>query len=477
MRANLNNDLVVKNLAPGSKPYYCMSENKTEKGYGILVYPSGTKTFIFKYKIDGVQKLLTLGEYSTTGMSLKDARDEYLKASSQVKDLRKGRSDGADPVKEVKLKAERRITEEAESKRNPTLAGLVTDYIEKHAMVKKRSWKKDQAILNRDVVPAWGKRKAKDITKRDVVLLMDEIIGRGAPIMANNCFCIIRKMFNFAVEKDILQHTPCTGLKLPAEKKERIRALSEKEIKILCDSLDRTDLNISGETKRALKLTLFTAQRPGEVIGLHAREIDGKWWTIPAERAKNKRAHRVYLTDTVMEIINEATAAAKEAREKAEIRNARKANRKAVLTPDGEDYSGFIFPCPHKKKEKSLGDTALAVAVGRNLAHPLTDAIGNPLYKKDGKPATENRLGVDHFTPHDLRRTAATLMAATKIKFEHRERVLNHTMGKLDGTYNQHDFDDEKQVALETLERKLNSIITEQKTDNVIPITAGKKAA
>ncbi len=448
-------DLTVKNLKAETKIFFCMAEGET--GFGIRVYPSGIKVFIFKYKVDGVQKLLTLGEYPT--MSLKDARDEYLKASLQVKDLRRGKADGADPVKEIKLKAERRIVADAEHKRNPTVAGLVIEYIEKHAKVKKRSWKKDEAILNRDVIPAWGKRKAKDVVKRDVTLLMESIVDRGAPIMANLCFCVIRKMYNFAIERDISQHNPCTGLKLPSDRKERTRALSEKEIKILWENLNRTDLNMSGETKRALKLIFLTAQRPGEVVGMHTNEIDGQWWTIPAERAKNKRAHRVYLSSLVMEIVSESISQAKGSRE---------------MPIDGK-YDGYIFPSPIKESNRPLGDTALAVAVGRNLAYPLTDVKGNPLYQKDGKPATENRLGIDHFTPHDCRRTAATLMAASKIKFEHRERVLNHKMGKLDGIYNQHDFDDEKQAALETLERKIKSIIT-GKENNVIPITASKKA-
>jgi|GEM_PF-3009127 len=107
------------------------------------------------------------------------------------------------------------------------------------------------------------------------------------------------------------------------------------------------------------------------------------------------------------------------------------------------------------------------VAVNHNLKYPLKDAKGNPFYKKDGKPATVNHMGIDHFTPHDLRRSAATLLAAAKIKFEHRERVLNHTMGKLDGIYNQHDFDDEKQVALETLERRIRAIITDEESAKV----------
>ena len=209
------------------------------------------------------------------------------------KDLRRGKADGTGPVKEVKQKAERRIKEDAEHKKNPTDAGLGAEYIDRHAKVKKRSWKKDEAMLNRDVIPVWGKRNAKDISKRDVTLLLDSILDRGAAIMANRVFSVVRKMFNYGIEKDIALHNPWTGLKPPSDKKERARALSEKEIKILCKNLNRTDLNISGESKRALKLALLTAQRPGEVIGMHTREIDGDWWTIPADRSKNKMAHMV----------------------------------------------------------------------------------------------------------------------------------------------------------------------------------------
>lgn len=110
----------------------------------------------------------------------------------------------------------------------------------------------------------------------------------------------------------------------------------------------------------------------------------------------------------------------------------------------------------------------------RNIDAPLTDAKGKPLFTSDGKPATKNILGVEAFTPHDLRRTAATLMAKQKVLKEYRERVLNHALEKLDATYNQHDYDDIKQIALETLERKLNSIITGESADNVVSITTAK---
>jgi integrase len=178
-----------------------------------------------------------------------------------------------------------------------------------------------------------------------------------------------------------------------------------------------------------LKLILITAQRPGEVIGMHASEIDGNWWTIPVERSKNKKAQRVYLTAMALELIGST------------------------------DKKGFMFPCPHKTKKKAIAPHALAIAVHRNLEWPITDKEGKPLYGKDGKPATENKLGIDQFTPHDLRRTAATFMAEMGEMDEVIDAILNHSKQGVIRVYNQYRYDKEKQAALESWERKLQSII------------------
>lgn len=176
-------------------------------------------------------------------------------------------------------------------------------------------------------------------------------------------------MFNFAVEKDLLKYSPCIGVKLPSPKVAR---------------------------GRALKLILVTAQRPGEVAGIHANEIGDKWWTIPAERAKNGNSHRVYLTDTAFELIGDT------------------------------EGKGYIFPTPHKAKERSIDDHALAVAVLRNLAFPVVDGKGKPVMGKGGKQVTENRFGIAKFTPHDLRRTAATFMAESGEMDEVIDAIMNH---------------------------------------------------
>jgi integrase len=386
---------------------------------------------------------LTFGEYPTT--SLKDAREKYQKAAMQVRDLRRGSKDGADPVQEIRKEKERRITAEHEHKKAPSVKELVEDYIIKHAKAVKRSWKEDERILQKEIVSRWGKVKAASIVRKDIIRLVDEITLRS-PSSAAQTLKITRKMFNWAFDKEIIPISPCMKVKATKDN-ERERKLSEKEIVTVWNKLDVMPL--TGEMRRALKLILVTAQRPGEVIGMHTREIDGRNWIIPGERTKNKRTHLVYLTDTALELIGPLEVFDEKTKE---------------MKP-----KGYIFPCPHKAKDKAIAEHALPAAVRRCLLWPLKDKKGKPLYGADGKPATENLLGVEPWTPHDLRRTATTLMAGAKIILEYRERVLNHTMGKLDRIYNLFDYADEKQIALETLERKIKSILT-NKVSNVIPI-------
>ena len=445
MKANLSNDAVVRNLPLADKPYYCMSDDKKEKGFGVLVYPTGSMTFVFRYKIDGTQKLLKLGEYPKEKLAY--LRAEYLKASLRVKDLRRGSADGVDPVAKIKREKLQRIAEAAAQSQLLTVSELITEYIDKHAKPNKRGWKEDKRILDHDALPVWGKRKAADITKRDVVLLLERIVERGSPGSANNNFKIIRKMFTFAVERDILQQSPCVGVKMPAPLIRKDRYLDENEIRIFWNNLD--SCHVSDDVRRALKLILLTGQRPGEVIGMHTDEIDGTWWTIPVERSKNKRAHHVYLTASALELIGELKVLDEKTNE---------------MKP-----KGFIFPTPLTKKIQHIENTVPAQAIRRNLAVPVL-VNGKPVFDKKGNPITENKLGVADFTPHDLRRTCATFMSKIGFMDETIDAVLNHTKQGIIRTYNVNRYDKEIQQALESWERKLNSIITGSES-KVIPIS------
>jgi len=140
------------------------------------------------------------------------------------------------------------------------------------------------------------------------------------------------------------------------------------------------------------------------------------------------------------------------------------------------EYNGYVFPSRHQHKNQSIDRHAVSRALARNIAFPLTDKKGKPLYQQDGQPATVNKLEVDDFTPHDLRRTAATFMAQAGEMDEVIDAVLNHSKQGVIKVYNQYRYDAEKQKALETWERKLLSIVTGS-SSNVISITTGKKAA
>jgi len=403
-------DKLIKSLKPAEKEYW----RREGQGFCVRVYPSGEKAWYFIYTTEGRKRFMRLGGGSYPDVSLADARSLFDAARVKVKH-------GVDPMEE------QHVAEQARRKA-PTVVDLVEEYIKKHAMANKKSWKEDKRSLEKDVLPLWGNRKAADIKKRDVVLLLEGIVERGSPIQANNTLEKIRRMFNFAVERDILEHTPCYGVKKPTRQEYKDRVLTDQEIATVWHGLDTASM--TDEMRRALKLILATGQRPGEVIGLHTKEINGDWWTIPTDRAKNGRTHRVYLTALAKELIG--------------------------------DKEGFIFESP--KGGKPMDSNAVAYSVRRNLAK-----VGTGL-KTDEDASSGRKMTMESWTPHDLRRTAATNMSALGFTDEVVDAVLNHVKKGVIAIYNRHGYDKEKQQALEAWERRLESILGGSKGAKVIPM-------
>ncbi len=412
-------DRYIRDLKPELK----IKDIREGHGFGVRIKPDGTKIFFYRFDspVTGARRFVTLGQYPE--QSLKDAHELHGKLYKAVRA-------GADPLEVARLEKEA-------SEAAPTVKVLGADYVKRHAEVNKKSWLEDQRILEKEIYPAWGKRKAADITKRDVVLLLDKIVDRGAPGTANNTFKIIRMMFNWACSKSILETSPCDRVDMPAPMNVRDRVLDAAEIKSLWTALSVKTTSMRPAVRQMLKLILLTAQRPGEVSGMHTSEIDGNWWNLPAQRSKNGKAHRVYLTGLAVQLIDEAIA---------EVKRVRK------LPPEAK-YSGHIFPCPHTAKVKPIERHALSRALKRN--------------ESDDKSTV---LGIATFTPHDLRRTAATQMSELRFMDEIIDAVLNHTKTGIIATYNKNKYDAEKQQALEAWERRLTSITTGKDLSNVIPI-------
>ena len=405
-------------LKKTKRPGVFFKEHPTRKESKTSRLPD--RLLILRYTIGGKTYIETFG-YTSEGKT-------ELDAETKITEFRKNYRAGKGPVCLAdEREIERRATaeEEARQRREITVEQLISHFIEDHGKRKKRSWQEDERALRKDLEP-WANWRVKDVTRRDAKGLLDAIDRRGAPVQAFNVLCKARKMWNMAIKWEYADSNPFALLDAPRPYVPRDRVLTDDEIRTAWNALEsREGLSMSDEMSRALRLVLVTGQRPGEVIGVHSREIDGRWWTIPPERSKNKNAHRVYLTDMALDLIG-------------------------AIPNDG-----YIFPSP-KNTTQPIAENAMALSLRRNIlaadpGYPVKGEAGRnkkQAAKKAENPPPANRIGVEHFRPHDLRRTVVTGMARLRIPRESRERVVNHSVGRLEKTYNLYDFDDEKRVAL-----------------------------
>jgi integrase len=423
----------IESLKPKAKEYW----EREGKGFIIRVYPTGIKAWYFIYTFEGRKRYMLLGNYPE--VSIEDARERYGDAWKLLKN-------GKDPSVKAKEAKDERLTA-------PTIEYLATDYLEKYAKKQKKSWREDERMLNKDVIPYWGKIKAVDIKKSDVSLLLDKVSDRSAPVMANRLYALIKKMFNYAIDKGMLEFSPCSTVKRPHKEAPKDRALSHDEIKTLWNNLSKPDIIMTSDVKKAIQLILVTGQRPGEVVGMHSKEINDRWWTIPSSRTKNHRIHRVYLTDLALSLIGDIKG--RTYIFPSPLNTTIKANQKSNKTKK----KALTNTEPEKIIDTHIGEKSLTCALRRNIKG---QAYRKKIKRKANKklPENPNRLELDHFSPHDLRHTAITLMSEAGVSHEYRERVANHSIGKMDTTYNQHDFAKEKQKALETLSNTIIELTT-----------------
>ena len=396
------------------------------KGFMLRHWPGGERTFVARYQRHGEPEVLTLGNHPA--MSLEQAHDEHAQ-------IRRMLARGLDP------KAEReRVAREQEAerrKRQASVAVTVRNVIAEwgwHYARRHRDHPREAVRLLRVYTEAWKDRPVPEITKRDAVMLLDKIVARGSAVMANRIDALGKQAFRFAMERDLIESNPWVGTARPGgEEKHRERKLAEAEIRTFWKALDGPKIKATAHVRLALKLVLVTAQRPGEVAGARWDEIEGSTWTIPPHRAKNRRAHAVPLSDFALEIVGQLRTLAK-----------------------GRPH---LFPSAHarRKREEPMLELALSRALRNNR-------------REDGSV-----FGIGWFTPHDLRRTAASMMTALGTPRLHVSKVLNHSDRDITAVYDVHDYFAEKKQVLQTWADHLRAIIA-GKAAKVVPIRKEKRA-
>ncbi|MCB1762178.1 MAG: tyrosine-type recombinase/integrase [Gammaproteobacteria bacterium] len=432
-------DIFIKNLTPKAKRY----DVREGEGFCIRVFPSGEKSFFYVYQLNGHRRRMTLGRYPA--LSLKEARKEHAKAAS----LTARRIDPAAKRADEKMQ-EREAREE--NRRRPTVAALSDEYIERHAKRFKRTWERDRYLLDKEVVPVLGSVKACDVTRRDVTLLIEGIASRGAPTFANRVLSLVRKLFNFGLQREAVTVNPCNGIQKPANEKARERTLSPDELRALWRALQQRDgdFRATPEVKAALLLVLLTAGRIGEIMAAKWDEFDlaGGWWEIPSARMKNKRPHRVWLTRTALDVLD--------------------------TLRELSGFSAYVIPSPRVGRDgdpKSMATASVNHAIRRSL---------KAFMPEDYEPADNriafHRLDIAPFTPHDLRRTVATFMGELGIQPHIIGKVLSHSDQTVTGKhYDKFSYDPDRRAALECWESRLLEIVGERRESRVVPLIVNRR--
>jgi len=370
------------------------------------------KAFVYRYRDGDHLKQVTIGQYP--GTPLEDAR-------AQVRALRQARDSGKD------VQREHHRAEEGEY----TVKRLVDGYIDGYAKLIKRSWAEDKRMLENDLVGneknpnKWGDRPAIEITRVEVIGLLTEMVPRGER-GAQLLLAAARKAWNFAIDHEHLSVNPFARLKIVKGvvmsagtrvrvNKPKPRCLQGAEIKQFLFRLPTA--NMRPAIRDILRLQLLTASRKGEVCAIRWDEVDldAGVWTLPAEKAKSGRLHRVMLSTQAQTLI------------------------------EGQPrINEFLFGV---KKRGHMRPDTVNEAVARCRDH----------------------FDLGHWTPHALRHSALTGLSKMGARREIQNRISNHADSSVGGRYDHNEFDDEARMWLQRWADHLDGLTVE----NVVPLERG----
>jgi integrase len=324
-----------------------------QPGLALSVRTTGKKGWKVIYRHHGRPRWLHLGDVRS--IRLADARRLAAKIVLDV-------IEGKDPA--AQRKAERM---------NGSFADLASQYVELHAKKHNKSWRQAERLVQRHLLPPWGKLKATAISRADVRAVMVRI---GAPIVANQVLAAASAIFSWAARQEIVAVNPVAGVdRNPTASRERV--LSDAEIKLLWPRLDH-----------GLKLILLSGQRPGEVAAMQAAHIVEGWWQMPGKPqgdwpgTKNGRDHRVWLSEPALDLIE------------AHLADRGGVNRSGTLMKRLVAAIGIERATPHDLRRTAL-TTITRLGFGRDamdrIANHRTSSVTD-VYDRHGYEAEDKRI-------------------------------------------------------------------------------------
>ncbi|HFI5644654.1 TPA: tyrosine-type recombinase/integrase [Raoultella planticola] len=380
------------------KPIPKRIELSDANGLSVRVTPNGVIVFQYRYKIDGRPRRMTIGQYDQ--VSLKEARD-------QVSEFRKLVAVGKDPITARDMAVEANI-------KAATVEDCIKAWLSSASasrLVKRDQWER---ALYRHVVPYVGSMLVDEMAISHWQPVFKRMRDNDAETYAGEVLSRMKTIFSYCIRIELIKRNPVTDLRVidvgkPAKKGKR--NLSDKEIGVFWHAVEAS--TITHQNKLLLKLLLLTGCR-GVELRLAKKsdfDLDERVWRVPDEHSKTREPFERGLSLKAVEILKEAFAL----------------------------YENFsqVFP-PAAKKE----DRPMAASVILNLAIQLRED-----------------MTIDHWSIHDLRRTAKTKMAELGVMPHVSEKVLGHKLSGVLAIYDQHSYLREQQEALDLLAAHIQSCV------------------
>ena len=376
-------------IQPAEKRTEYFDTQKAELNLGLRVSPAGSKVFFqhFYSPATRTTKRLTLGRFPA--LSLSDARKMAAANYSKI-------AAGRDLVQERRNEIERQAME---AQKVVTVSDLGEMFLSKHGSKVRHNTRKTYiTTISKHINPNFGRDALKDLNRAKVKGYLDKLT-KSHPAAANYTLVVFKAMLNFGISEDIIQANPLAGLKAPATKQTRERVCSPAELRKIWNAAD----GLSEPFGTLIKVLILTGQRVTETSRMKWQHVDFETgiWVIPAENAKNKKAHSLPLPDAVRRLL-------------------------AGLRPLN-GHNEYVF--------QSTYDTGKPVQDTGEKMKQICDSTG-----------------IQNITPHDLRRTFATGMAALKVDLPVLKKLLNHTPSASQdittAVYNRYQYEDEKREAL-----------------------------
>jgi integrase len=437
----------VDNLRPpasGRETYW----DSQFPGFGLRVSAprpgsrDGRKTWIAMGRVDGRAVMVTIGtlaQIPKVGKAREMGRAAILKMKAGTKPLDERRAERERKQAE-EVAAEAAVREAVEGRFDAAAERFLAEHIERKCSPKYAA--EVRRILEHDVLPVWGERATRSITKHDVNELLDakarsrlrkrKGTGGGAAIQANRTLTRLRTLFAWAAAQDLIDADPSAGVLPRGKERARDRVLSDDEMVLFWRGAERAGWPFGA----VFRLLLLTAQREGEIAGMRWSEIDleKRVWTIPRERTKSDRGHVVHLSEFACGIL--ATVP--------------RVGDLLFSTSGQRPVSGF-------SKAKDRLDAVMTAL--------LREATGDP------------EAAISPWIIHDLRRCATTIMARLNVAPHVADKVLNHSGGTIRGvaaTYNRFAYLDERKAAMEALGRFVEALVRPGDAGNVVEINRAR---